>query len=177
MVDIDTDTRKTGIYSFGDCDPDAWFTCIVKSTKLGRSSSMDMGARLQLLVINTPKMMKKSHEAACETYLVRLARYLAWDQVAEDVKYQAAVAVHLADVRRAICDPEDGPTDLMPPRIPVAPLEPVKPVAPVLDFNDVSLNARFRWLQYCDFEDAGLELIEVIARDPSCTRGHVLSVE
>ena len=179
MVDISTDNQETGIFSFGDCDPDAWFTCIVKSTKLGRSSSLSLGERLQLLICNTPKMMKKCHEAACETYMIKLARYLAWDPVAEEAKYQAQWAAHEAALRHAICSYEDSPNpgDLMPPRIPVAPVEPAKPVAPVPDFNDVCLEARFVWLQYNDFEDAGIEIVEIIAGAPSCTRGNVLSVE
>ena len=176
MVDISTDNRKTGIFSFGDCDPDAWLTCIVQSTKLGRSSSMALSERLQLLINNTPKMMKKAYEAACKDYAIKLARFKAWDQVAEEAKYQEALKNH-NESRRLVSSLDLAEYDNNAPRPPRSPVEPMTPVPPVADFSDVCLSTRFAWLQYIDFEDAGIEVIEIIAAPPSCTRGHALSVE
>ena len=178
MVDISTDSRETEIYSIMDCDApgEPWFTFIVKSNGLGKTSGFPLEKRLQLLINNTPKMMKKAHESALKDYEIQLARFLAWDPIAAEARYQEAVAYHMAELRAGICEQENRHTIPGVPRRPLAPAEPVKPLPAVVDFDDVSLNARIRWLQYGDFDDAGIEIIEIIAGPPSCTNGHALEV-
>jgi hypothetical protein len=55
---------------------------------------------------------------------------------------------------------------------PKMPKKPVMPVKPVPDFKDVPLSRRVAWLQYGDFDDEGIDLIEVFECPPSDLMSH-----